>query len=131
MSFMLWTFVIFISAAIGSWACVIYTRAKDKTRSMQRGRSRCCNCAKLLPKRHNIPIISWLWLRGRAACCGAYIPLYYLGFEACHALGGIVLVVSLELGGIVAGAVFMTCLFYLMGLLLVEFKTGRNHIRQN
>ena len=40
-----------------------------------------CVCGRLLPMRENLPIISYLLQRGRARCCGARIPPWYLGIE--------------------------------------------------
>lgn len=40
-----------------------------------------CVCGRLLPMRENIPVLSYLLLRGRARCCGARIPPWYLAVE--------------------------------------------------
>ena len=40
-----------------------------------------CVCGRLLPMRENLPIISYLLLRGRARCCAARIPPWYLAVE--------------------------------------------------
>jgi leader peptidase (prepilin peptidase)/N-methyltransferase len=40
-------------------------------------RSHCPNCDAPIPSWHNIPLISWLFLRGKAACCGARISIQY------------------------------------------------------
>lgn len=40
-------------------------------------RSRCPACGTPIPARHNIPLLSWLWLRGRCAACAAPISLRY------------------------------------------------------
>lgn len=36
-----------------------------------------CACGKVIPWYHNIPIISWMILRGRAACCGNKFSIRY------------------------------------------------------
>ncbi len=40
-------------------------------------RSHCPACNALIPFWYNIPLVSWLVLRGRAACCGASISVRY------------------------------------------------------
>ncbi|MFK7823508.1 MAG: A24 family peptidase [Oligoflexales bacterium] len=40
-------------------------------------RSHCPGCGALIPSWHNIPIFSYLWLRGRAHCCKMRISLRY------------------------------------------------------
>lgn len=40
-------------------------------------RSRCPHCGTMIAGYDNIPVISWLWLRGRSRCCGAPISARY------------------------------------------------------
>jgi leader peptidase (prepilin peptidase) / N-methyltransferase len=40
-------------------------------------RSFCPQCGRSLPWHENIPVASWLWLRGRCAGCGARISARY------------------------------------------------------
>jgi len=40
-------------------------------------RSHCPACDAAIPSWHNIPVVSWLFLRGKAACCGARISIQY------------------------------------------------------
>lgn len=44
------------------------------------GRSHCA-CGRQLGLAENIPVIGWLRIRGKAKCCGAKIPAYYVGTE--------------------------------------------------
>ncbi|MDE2149621.1 MAG: prepilin peptidase [Gammaproteobacteria bacterium] len=49
--------------------------------------SRCPHCGAPIKARHNIPLCGWLWLRGRAACCGKPIsPQYPLVELICAAM---------------------------------------------
>lgn len=43
----------------------------------RKSRSHCPACDAPIPGWHNLPVISWLFLRGRAACCGARISIQY------------------------------------------------------
>ncbi len=48
--------------------------------------SHCPACGAPVRARHNVPVFGWLWLRGRAACCGASLPVRYPVVEALGAL---------------------------------------------
>ena len=49
--------------------------------------SHCPQCHAQIKAIHNIPLLSWLWLRGRCAACGWRIPFRYPLVEL---LGGLV-----------------------------------------
>ena len=49
-------------------------------------RSRCPKCGTQIRAVHNIPIFSWLWLRGRCADCGTPISARYPLVEALTAI---------------------------------------------
>src|SRR4029079_619469 len=49
-------------------------------------RSFCPNCKHPIPWYQNIPLISWLFLRGRCANCGSKISFRYFGVELVTAL---------------------------------------------
>ncbi len=67
----------FVSGAcIGSFINVcVYRIPLD--RSVVHPGSHCSACGAPIPGYYNIPILSWLMLRGRAACCGTKIDLRY------------------------------------------------------
>lgn len=48
--------------------------------------SRCIHCQQRLTIMDNIPIWSFLWLKGRARCCGERLPNYGLLVEATSAI---------------------------------------------
>jgi leader peptidase (prepilin peptidase)/N-methyltransferase len=52
-----------------------------------------CACGKPIAPRDNIPIVSWLLLRGRARCCGAAISIRYPLVEA---IGGVLTLAVIE-----------------------------------
>lgn len=73
-------------AAIGSFLNVgIYRLPRDISIKEPR-RSFCPACKAPIPWRQNIPMVSWLLLRGRCAKCGAKIAFRYLGVELLTAL---------------------------------------------
>lgn len=41
------------------------------------GRSHCTTCNKNIPARDLVPVLSWLWRRGRSGCCGQSISARY------------------------------------------------------
>ncbi|WP_127958391.1 prepilin peptidase [Serratia microhaemolytica] len=49
-------------------------------------RSYCDHCQQRLQIKDNIPLLSFLWLRGRTRCCQQAIPYYYPVVEAATAL---------------------------------------------
>lgn len=49
-------------------------KAYLKRLSMSRGRSMCSNCHHELAAKDLIPVVSWLWLRGKCRYCGKPIP---------------------------------------------------------
>jgi leader peptidase (prepilin peptidase)/N-methyltransferase len=73
-------------AAIGSFLNVgIYRLPRDISIRQPR-RSFCPECKTLIPWHQNIPLVSWLVLRGRCAKCGAKIAFRYFGVELLTAL---------------------------------------------
>ncbi|MFP6854648.1 MAG: prepilin peptidase [Opitutales bacterium] len=40
-----------------------------------------CDCGAPIPWRFNLPVVGWLFLKGKAACCGRSISLRYLFVE--------------------------------------------------
>jgi leader peptidase (prepilin peptidase)/N-methyltransferase len=65
-----------IGACVGSFLNVCVYRI-PLNRSVISPGSHCAACGAPIPWYHNIPILSWLVLRGRAACCGTRIDARY------------------------------------------------------
>ena len=66
----------FVGACFGSFLNVCISRWPDGL-SVVRPRSRCPNCEHQITAFENIPIFSWLFLRGRCRGCGAPISFQY------------------------------------------------------
>jgi len=65
-----------VGACIGSFLNVCVYRI-PLNRSIITPGSHCSACGAPIPWYNNLPIISWLILKGRAACCGTRIDLRY------------------------------------------------------
>lgn len=65
-----------MGACVGSFINVIVYRL-PLGRSIVTPGSRCAACGKPLKWFHNIPIVSWVVLKGRAACCETRIDVRY------------------------------------------------------
>jgi len=61
---------------IGSFVTVVAHRV-PRRESVVGPRSRCPECGETIAARDNVPVLSWLALRGRARCCGARISARY------------------------------------------------------
>lgn len=64
----------------GSFANVLIHRLPQEeaqNRNVATKPSHCPSCGKNIRWFHNIPLISWLWLRGKCANCGWKIPIRY------------------------------------------------------
>lgn len=95
----------------GSFITVVAHRV-PRGESIVGPRSRCPGCGAQIAAYDNIPVFSWLALRGRARCCGAPIspryPLTELALAALYALT--VLVLWDDPAEVVLGLIFVTTL---------------------
>jgi leader peptidase (prepilin peptidase)/N-methyltransferase len=82
-------------AAFGSFVNVLAYRL-PRRQSIVTPRSRCPHCGTTIPSYDNIPIVSWLLLRGRCRACEAQIPLRYPLVEAVTA--ALFVLLGLKLG---------------------------------
>jgi leader peptidase (prepilin peptidase)/N-methyltransferase len=84
--FLFGAFAFVLGAAVGSFLNVcIYRWPVDLSINRPR-RSFCPNCRQPIPWHQNLPLISWLVLRGRCANCGAKISFRYFAVELVTAL---------------------------------------------
>lgn len=75
-----------VGLVLGSFLTVVAHRV-PRGESVVGGRSRCPECGAQIAAYDNVPVFSWLALRGRARCCGARIsPSYPLTELATGAL---------------------------------------------
>jgi leader peptidase (prepilin peptidase)/N-methyltransferase len=78
------TFAGVLGAVFGSFLNVVAYRL-PRRESLVRPRSRCPRCGTPIKPYDNIPIISWLILRGRCRSCSERIPVRYPLIEALTA----------------------------------------------
>ncbi|MFB6241092.1 MAG: A24 family peptidase [Gemmatimonadota bacterium] len=79
-----WTYAAVIGAAVGSFLNVCIVRLPEEE-SVVRPPSRCPGCTSEIAWYDNIPVLSWLWLRGRCRHCGEPISVQYPLVEAAAA----------------------------------------------
>jgi leader peptidase (prepilin peptidase)/N-methyltransferase len=79
--FQFWTLCVFVFGCVaGSFLNVcIYRMPREE--SIVRPPSHCPNCGYCIPWRLNIPLLTWLWLRGQCANCQAPISARYFLVE--------------------------------------------------
>ena len=109
-----------IGACVGSFLNVcIYRIPRDI--SIVSPRSYCPNCGASIPWFRNLPLLSWILQRGKAACCGASFSFQYLMVELITALSFAVLINLFPWPLALAYAV-------LISLLIIGFFTDLEHL---
>lgn len=113
-------FLFLFGLLIGSFLTVVAHRV-PRGESVVGGRSHCPSCGAQIAAYDNVPVISWLLLRGRARCCGAPIsPRYPLTELAAGALfAAVALVFWDDAGQIALGLAFVTML---LGVTLTDLE---------
>ncbi len=122
-------FLALVGACIGSFLNVVIYRIPRGMSVNNPPRSFCPSCKAAIPWYLNLPIISWLMLRGKSACCHQPISLRYILIEsACFLLfGGIAIYFDYE--SLLAR--FLICLWGagLLCLLLMDWEFMVVHAR--
>lgn len=95
--------VVLVAGLISSFLCVVLERRL--VGEPPTGRSHCV-CGAPIPMSRNIPVVSWVLQGGKASCCGARIPAWYVvaeaGFMLAAAVGAAVAWPHALVGGAVA-----------------------------
>jgi leader peptidase (prepilin peptidase) / N-methyltransferase len=84
-----------VGLVIGSFLNVVIYRV-PRGESLIRPGSHCPTCQSPIRRRHNIPLLGWLILRGRCADCGTPIPLRYPIVEVTTAVLFVAIAVRLN-----------------------------------
>lgn len=108
--------------AFGSFANVVVWRF-PRGESLSSPPSRCPGCGTSIRWRDNIPVVSWLLLRGRCRDCGETISARYPAVEISSALLFVIAAVGYGVG---ARATFAAAFFYLLLILsAIDLDTYR------
>jgi leader peptidase (prepilin peptidase) / N-methyltransferase len=75
-----------LGLVVGSFLNVVILRV-PAGESLVRPPSRCRGCGTAVSPRDNVPVVSWLLLRGRARCCGTRISARYPAIEVTTGVG--------------------------------------------
>lgn len=110
-----------VGLLVGSFLNVVIHRL-PRGESVVRPRSRCPGCGAGVRAADNIPVLSWVLLRGRCRACGWAIPLRYPLIEAVT--GGLYALVAWHVAPALLLGDGMFALAALHGLLLVTLLVG-------
>ncbi|MFA5215535.1 A24 family peptidase [Sulfuricurvum sp.] len=108
-----------LGAAVGSFLNVLILRT-PRDESVSFPASHCMSCNTPLRIWHNIPILSWLFLRGKCAFCGEKISIQYPIIEALSAL--IFLFSALKLGINLQALTVALVFDMLLALSVIDFR---------
>lgn len=114
-------FFALLGAVIGSFLNVVIDRL-PQGQSISYPPSHCNSCQKRLGTKDLIPIISYLWLKGRCRYCGAAITKRILWVEISNAALFAYLFWYFDFGGELAVAAFYGCIFLV--LFVIDLERG-------
>ena len=97
-----------IGACVGSFLNVVIYRVPKEESIVSPGSH--CGCGQPIKWYDNIPILSWLFLRGRARCCGRKFSFRYPFVELLTAGLFVACWLKFSPGTAVCGWVFLSCL---------------------
>ena len=106
-------------AVIGSFLNVVIYRL-PRGESVAFPASHCQSCGTPLKAYHNIPILSWLFLRGKCAFCGEKISIQYPIVEILSGL--LVMSIFLKNDATIATAGIALSFLTLLALSMIDFK---------
>ena len=116
---------VFFGLVWGSFLNVVIHRV-PRGESVVRPGSKCPACGKPIRPWDNIPVFSWLILRGKARCCGVKVSPRYPIVEALGGLAsiGVLEIVILPMGhesALRAGAIYLTDFATILALIATAF----------
>jgi leader peptidase (prepilin peptidase)/N-methyltransferase len=103
----------------GSFATAVAYRV-PRRESIASGRSKCPNCGRQIGALENIPVLSWMLLRGRCKNCGERISARYPMIEL--ATGALFALAAWKYGLTVTGAVFAGFFWALVVLTVIDLE---------
>ena len=99
-----------LGAVVGSFLNVVIYRLPLDLSVNEPKRSFCPSCKKQIPWHQNLPLISWLFLRGKCANCGSRIAFRYFAVELVTALMFLAVWLTFEWDVAIAYWVFVSLL---------------------
>ena len=108
-----------LGASVGSFVNVCIYRVPIGLTVNQPRRSFCPTCGHLVEARDNIPVFSWLWLRGRCRYCKSRISIWYFLVEL---LSGICAALAFTTGGFIYAVSFL----FLFSLICIAIRTRQS-----
>ena len=113
------SFAFVFGLLLGSFLNVVILRI-PKDESVVFGGSHCTTCNTALKPWHNIPLFSWLFLRGKCSFCKAKISIQYPIIEF---ISGLILVILVNKYGVNLPILFIYLSFLmLLALSMIDFK---------
>lgn len=110
-----------LGAAVGSFLNVCVDRLPGG-QSLLRPPSHCVACGRRLAPLDLIPVVSYLWIRGRCRYCGAAIPIRLLLVELGTAVVFALLWWNYGFAPELFMSIFYSCLFFL--ILVIDLEHG-------
>ena len=108
-----------LGLAVGSFLNVVIHRVPER-RSVVRPASHCPHCASKVRTRDNVPVLSWVLLRGRCRDCRGAISLRYPLVEIATA--GLFVAAALRLGADPALPAFLVVFAALLAISAVDLE---------
>ncbi|MEG0377684.1 MAG: prepilin peptidase [Eubacterium sp.] len=118
--FALYAFVFIFGCLMGSFLNVVVYRVPLKI-SVVKGRSFCPNCGKKIAAYDNIPLMSYIWLRGKCRKCGSKIAPRYFITELAGGFLALLMVLHYDFG--VGAIVGFAVGILLLGIALIDLDT--------
>jgi leader peptidase (prepilin peptidase)/N-methyltransferase len=109
-----------LGAAIGSFINVVVYRLPAGL-SVVKPRSRCPHCLHTLGNQENVPVLGWLWLRGRCRHCKSPISIRYPLVEAATGILFLLIFWTFDLSLQTLG--YWIFISWLLGLSLIDLDT--------
>jgi leader peptidase (prepilin peptidase)/N-methyltransferase len=109
-----------LGLVVGSFLNVVIVRV-PRRQSLVRPRSRCTSCGTRLAERDNVPVVSWVLLRGRCRTCADPIPARYPLVEL--ACGALFAVVALRFGWDAALPAYLLFVAALLAVAVIDLET--------
>jgi len=118
---MLAVFAFLIGASVGSFLNLAADRV-PAGRSIVKPRSFCEACLRELGTRDLVPVLSYLWLRGKCRFCGVKIPVRFMVVEAIT--GGLFTAVYVRYGFEVEFVILAAAVSLLVVVALIDLEHG-------